>query len=134
MNDWDIIDLHFKDHKYPFTNHHLDSYRELIKTFIPQTIKSYNPITMIKFGESENDEAVKVEVYIGGLGDTLRIYVDRPTSFDEDGKYGDLVTNIIVAIDLPDISGMTNVNGRIIGYCNGIGNAIAENIYLRSIT
>jgi hypothetical protein len=51
--------------------------------------------------------------------------------FDEDGKYGDLITNIIVAIDLPDISGVTNVNGRSVGYCNGIGNAIAENIYLR---
>ena len=51
--------------------------------------------------------------------------------FDEDGKYGDLITNITVAIDLPDISGVSNVNGRAVGYCNGIGNAIAENIYLR---
>jgi len=51
--------------------------------------------------------------------------------FDEDGKYGDLITNIIIAIDLPDISGLTNINGHSIGYCNGIGNAIAENIYLR---
>ncbi len=51
--------------------------------------------------------------------------------FDEDGKYGDLITNIVVAIDLPDISGYTNVNGHKIGYCNGIGNVIAENIYLR---
>ena len=51
--------------------------------------------------------------------------------FDEDGKYGDLVTNIMVAIDLPDISSYTNVNGRKFGYCNGVGNAIAQNIYLR---
>jgi len=51
--------------------------------------------------------------------------------FDEDGKYGDLVTNIVVAIDLPDISTYTNINGRQFGYCNGIGNAIAQNIYLR---
>ena len=42
MKDWEILDLYFKDHKYPFTNHHLDSFRELIKTYIPQTIKSYN--------------------------------------------------------------------------------------------
>jgi hypothetical protein len=51
--------------------------------------------------------------------------------FDEDGKYGDLVTNIVVAIDLPDISTYTNINGRAFGYCNGVGNAIAQNIYLR---
>lgn len=51
--------------------------------------------------------------------------------FDEDGKYGDLVTNIIVAIDLPDISGLTNSTGSPVGYCNGVGNAIAENVYLR---
>ena len=51
--------------------------------------------------------------------------------FDEDGKYGDLVTNIMIAIDLPDVSSYTNVNGRKFGYCNGVGNAIAQNIYLR---
>ena len=51
--------------------------------------------------------------------------------FDEDGKYGDLVTNIIITIDLPDISTYKNVNGRSFGYCNGVGNAIAQNIYLK---
>jgi len=51
--------------------------------------------------------------------------------FDEDGKYGDLVSNIIIAIDLPDISSYTNINGRKFGYCNGVGNALAKNIYLR---
>jgi hypothetical protein len=51
--------------------------------------------------------------------------------FDEDGKYGDLVTNIIVAIDLPDVSGLTNINGHAVGYCNGVGNALAENVYFR---
>ena len=51
--------------------------------------------------------------------------------FDEDGKYGDLVTNIVVAIDLPDLTPYTNVNGYNFGYCNGVGNAIAKNIELR---
>jgi hypothetical protein len=51
--------------------------------------------------------------------------------FDEDGKYGDLVTNIVIAIDLPDISTSLNINGKKIGYCNGIGNVILENVYLR---
>jgi hypothetical protein len=51
--------------------------------------------------------------------------------FDEDGKYGDLITNIIIAIDLPDISTYRNIHGSRFGYCNGIGNAIAQNIVLR---
>jgi hypothetical protein len=51
--------------------------------------------------------------------------------FDEDGKFGDLVTNITIMIDLPDISSYTNINGKKFGYCNGVGNAIAQNIALR---
>ena len=51
--------------------------------------------------------------------------------FDEDGKFGDLVTNIIIMIDLPDVSSYSNINGKKFGYCNGVGNAIAQNIALR---
>jgi hypothetical protein len=51
--------------------------------------------------------------------------------FDEDGKYGDLITNIIIAVDLPDISTLTNINGYPVGYCNGVGNALVENVYFR---
>jgi len=51
--------------------------------------------------------------------------------FDEDGKFGDLVTNIVVTIDLPDVSTYTNINGKKFGYCNGVGNAIAKTIALR---
>ena len=51
--------------------------------------------------------------------------------FDEDGKFGDLVTNIVIAIDLPDLTPYTNINGQKFGYCNGVGNAIAKNIELR---
>jgi hypothetical protein len=51
--------------------------------------------------------------------------------FDEDGVFGDLVTNIVMAVDLPDLTGYTNSNGRSFGYCNGVGNAIAKVIELR---
>ena len=51
--------------------------------------------------------------------------------FDEDGVFGDLVTNIVMAVDLPDLSPYTNSNGRAFGYCNGVGNAIAKVIELR---
>jgi DNA-directed RNA polymerase II subunit RPB2 len=81
-NEWDILDLYFKDHKYPFTGHHLDSYRNFIKVKIPEIIKSNNPITMIKMDDAGNKNLiVKVDIYIGGLnGDN--IYVDRPIAFE----------------------------------------------------
>ena len=80
-NEWDILDLYFKDHKYPFTGHHLDSYRNFVKVKIPEIIKSNNPITMIKMDDSNKNLIVKVDIYIGGLnGDN--IYVDRPIAFE----------------------------------------------------
>ena len=81
MNDWDIIDLHFKDHKYPFTNHHLDSYRELIKNHIPKIIKAENPITMIKFEDDKTSLNMQVDVYIGGKNSDL-IYIDHPITIE----------------------------------------------------
>lgn len=44
---------------------------------------------------------------------------------NELGKYGDLITNIVVEVDLPDISSAT-VGGKSIGYCNGVGNALIK--------
>lgn len=80
MNSWDILDLYFKNHKYPFTSHHLDSFREFIKTYIPDVIKSYNPITMIKYDDF-GDIIVKIDVYVGGK-DGDNIFVDRPITFE----------------------------------------------------
>ena len=80
INEWDILDLYFKNHKYSFTNHHLDSYRDFIKNNIPNTIKSLNPITMIKY--NDHDKIImKVDLFIGGEnGDN--IYIDRPITYE----------------------------------------------------
>ena len=51
--------------------------------------------------------------------------------FDEDGVFGDLVTNIVMSIDLPDLTPYKNINNKPFGYCNGVGNAIAKVIELR---
>ena len=79
-NEWDILDLYFKNHKYPFTGHHLDSYRNFIKVKIPEIIKSNNPITMIKMDDN-NNLIVKVDIYVGGINSD-EIYVDRPILFE----------------------------------------------------
>ena len=51
--------------------------------------------------------------------------------FDEDGVFGDLVTNIVMAVDLPDLKPYRNINNKSFGYCNGVGNALAKVIELR---
>jgi DNA-directed RNA polymerase II subunit RPB2 len=79
---WKLLDIYFQSHKYPFTSHHLDSYREFIKTYIPQTIKTYNPITMIKYDDDRNI-LMQTNVYIGGKsGD--EIFIDRPITFEKE--------------------------------------------------
>ena len=79
-NEWDILDLYFKDHRYPFTGHHLDSYREFIKNQIPYIIKSYNPITMIKY-DDDKEEVFKIEIYIGGENGT-ELSISRPIIYE----------------------------------------------------
>ena len=81
MNEWDILDLYFKNHKYPFTGHHQDSFRDFIKNNIPNTIKSFNPITMIKYNDL-GETIFTVDVYVGGInGDD--IYIDRPITYED---------------------------------------------------
>jgi DNA-directed RNA polymerase II subunit RPB2 len=82
MDEWDILDVHFRDNRYPFTKHHLDSYRQFLNTIIPSTIRAHNPITMVKLDPNTGAESLRVEVTIGQND----ISVDRPTMLDENGK------------------------------------------------
>ena len=72
----DVINVYFNSHKYPLISHQLDSFREFLRTHIPNVIKSSNPITMIKIGE------LRVDVNIGYNGN---IHIDRPV-LSVDGK------------------------------------------------
>ena len=80
-NEWDILDLYFKNHRYPFTGHHLDSYREFIKNQIPYIVKSYNPITMIKYDDNK-EEIFKIEIFIGGKEGT-ELSISRPIIYED---------------------------------------------------
>jgi len=74
---WLALDAYFRDHAYVFTKHHIDSYREFLKRHIPLTIRSYNPIVMVKY-DADGKEDFKVELFVGGI-DGGDIRVDRPT-------------------------------------------------------
>lgn len=50
------------------------------------------------------------------------------SKLDEVAKYGDLITNIMVEIELPTLS--TTSSGAPIGWCNSIGNALSKSIEL----
>lgn len=50
---------------------------------------------------------------------------------DEQASYGDLITNIVLEVDLPDVSGLTTTTGKNIRYCNGVGNAIIDSVELK---
>ena len=84
MDPWEILDTYFEDHRYPFTKHHLDSFREFLRTHIPNSIRSYNPIVMMK-EDTAGNEILRVQIFIGGK-DCKRIYIERPTILDEEGK------------------------------------------------
>jgi len=91
---WSLIDAYFSEHTYAFTRHHIESFRQFLRHNIPLTIKSYNPITMVKF-DTAGVEDFKVEVFVGGeevasngngngnAGAGIR--VDRPTMPGPDG-------------------------------------------------
>jgi hypothetical protein len=79
-NEWRIMDTYFKSHRYPFTGHHLDSYREFIKNQIPGIIKSYNPITMTKYND-DKEEIFKIEIFIGGKEGT-ELSISRPIIYE----------------------------------------------------
>lgn len=88
MDPWHVLDIYFRDHTYPFTQHHIDSFREFLRNHIPNVIATYNPITMIKEETKGNSKInMSVEVYVGGKSeDGLKLYIDRPIMMDEDGN------------------------------------------------
>jgi len=76
--------------------------------------------------------------YNNFVNDTRRIGLQTAPQFGHNSSwridlnnYGDLISNIILEIDLPDISNILTTTGRNIGYTNGIGNILLQNVELR---
>jgi hypothetical protein len=50
---------------------------------------------------------------------------------DLNGRYGDLISNMVLKLELPDISTLRTSTGSKVGYCDGVGNAIVDEIELK---
>lgn len=48
IDSWKLVDLYFRTNMYSLTSHHLDSYNDFLLNKIPNTIKSINPILILK--------------------------------------------------------------------------------------
>lgn len=59
------------------------------------------------------------------FGNTLVMHLDQ------EANYGDLITNMILEIDLPDVSSLISSTGKTVGYCNGVGNALIKRCDLK---
>lgn len=51
--------------------------------------------------------------------------------FNKEGMYGDLISNIILEFELPDVSTLTTSTGSIVGYTNGVGNALIKKLVFK---
>ena len=59
------------------------------------------------------------------FGSTMAMEIDR------EGRYGDLISNMTLVVNLPSTTGLTTTTNRDFGYCNGVGNAIVKKCDLK---
>lgn len=81
---WQLLDTYFTTNSHFITQHHLDSYNHFITNRIPQVIRAFKAVTVIK-PDPEDPRVIKhqIDVYIGGEnGDNL--FFDKPTIVDPD--------------------------------------------------
>jgi hypothetical protein len=51
--------------------------------------------------------------------------------FNKEGMYGDLISNIILEFDLPNVSELRTLTGSKVGYTNSVGNALIKNVIFK---
>ena len=64
-----VFQSYFQDNANPLVRHHIDSYRDLLITKIPEFIKGMNPLTL-----DLGDERL-IKVYIGGKNSDKLVYI-----------------------------------------------------------
>lgn len=56
---------------------------------------------------------------------------DVSIKLSDNARYGDLINNIVLEIELPDISTLKTTTNFDVGYCNGIGYAMIKEVQLK---
>jgi len=77
--------------------------------------------------------------YYNFAKDTRILQFDNTVDFSKDisiklsdkGRYGDLINNIILELDLPNLSNILSNTNNQVGYCNGVGYAIIKEAILK---
>lgn len=78
MDPFEILKCFFDENKYFTTNHHIESYNDFVTKFIPLTIKSMNPFTVLKPITKH-----EIKIWIGGR-DSKAIRFTRPVIMNAD--------------------------------------------------
>ena len=61
----------------------------------------------------------------------LNFGTDVSIKLSDQARYGDLINNIILELELPDISSLLTTTGREVGYSNGIGYSMIKEVQLK---
>lgn len=77
--------------------------------------------------------------YYNFAKDTRKIQFENVVKFGTDisvklsnnANYGDLINNIVLELDLPDLSNLLSNTNNQVGYCNGVGYAIIKEAILK---
>lgn len=77
--------------------------------------------------------------YFNFAKDTRILQFDNTVDFSKDisiklsdkGRYGDLINNMILELDLPNLSDILSSTNNQVGYCNGVGYAIIKEAILK---
>ena len=77
--------------------------------------------------------------YYNFAKDTRILQFDNTVDFSKDisiklsdkGRYGDLINNMILELDLPNLSNILSNTNNQVGYCNGVGYAIIKEAILK---
>jgi len=56
---------------------------------------------------------------------------DSTIKISENARYGDLISNMVICLELPDLTNLTTTTNETIGYCNSIGYAIIKEVQLK---
>jgi DNA-directed RNA polymerase II subunit RPB2 len=113
---WQAIDAFFRDTPYFLTAHHLESFDDFVDHTLTETIRSMNPISMVK--EESGGKKYSVELSVGGKA----VYMDKPTVVDPDGTSRPLFPNEARLKDLTyasnvyaDVAVQYRVNDELLG-------------------